>query len=223
MPDPYSSFIRRFFRVWMDPRGVMRDILATQPGYHVWTLIVLYALLQAFLPQYYAFFAGREDLSLLLSIGILLSIAFDVAVFFLFTGFWYWAGKLLGGKGSWKDVQTAYAWCYPPALVGTFLLQLGGIPVWLKMISGEINTLALLTLPRQGWQILLEALSFLLNLWAVVWLVPNLAEAHRFSILRALALLLMLLIPFVVLAVVGAVYVVIHFGPLFHAAMPAAV
>ena len=203
MRNKFTIFIRRFFKIWIEPRQTLRAILDEQPGYHVWTFIVVYAFFQAFEPEYYFFFAGRGPLDVQLLIGLVISIGFDVLALFFFSGFWLMIGKWMGGKANFKEVMTAYAWSYPPSIIGIILLQLGNIPKWLTLLSGETDLKSLLARPHMSWESPSQGISLLLVGWTTVLLVINLSEAHKISIPRSIALVLTILVPFTLIVVVG--------------------
>ena len=208
MDNGFSTFVSLYFKIWTQPRVILRHILDNQPGYHVWTFVVFYAVFQAFLPIFYSPFAGRMTLDMLLLIGILISLVIDMGAFYYFSGLGYLLGRLLGGKGTFRDLQTAYAWSYPPACIAIIVLQVSQIPTWLRMMAGETNTMALLTVPQMAWQGSGRVLSLLLNLWTLVLLVVNVSEAHKISKWRSFGLMVLLLIPITLVGIAGTLLLV---------------
>src|ERR1035441_9192339 len=208
MDNGFSTFVSLYFKIWTQPRVILRHILDNQPGYHVWTFVVFYAVFQAFLPIFYSPFAGRMTLDMLLLIGILISLVIDMGAFYYFSGLGYLLGRLLGGKGTFRDLQTAYAWSYPPACIAIMVLQVSQIPTWLRMMAGETNTMALLTVPQMAWRGSGRFLSLLLNLWTLVLLVVNVSEAHKISKWRSFGLMVLLLIPITLVGIAGTLLLV---------------
>lgn len=201
MDHGIATFLRFFFRVWTQPRQVMKTILSQEPGYHVWTFVVFYAILQAFQPEFYILFLGKTTLDMLLLAGILISVGADVAACLFLNACFYFVGRLMGGKGSWKDILTAFGWCYPPAIIGIIFLQLSNIPQWLRISAGETDVMTLIREPRVAWQSGCQALSFLLAMWTLVLWVVNISEAHKISIPRSLVLVLVPFLIYVFIAI----------------------
>jgi hypothetical protein len=217
MGNRFRVFFRRFVKIWVEPRQTLRSILDEQPGYHVWTFVLVYAVLSAFQPLLFVPFLGRLPLDLLFLGALLFSIAFDVILLFFFSGFWYLIGKWMGGKGTFKGVMTAYAWSYPPALIGVLFQQLAYIPQLLSILSGETDFKTLFAESRMSWQSSCDLISLALAGWTAVLLVINLSETHKISIPRSIGLVLTILIPFMLAAVVGiALLVMSQFGVHWH-------
>ncbi|HJT25165.1 MAG TPA: YIP1 family protein [bacterium] len=202
----FSTFLRLFFQAWTQPRQVMKTLLEQRPGYHVWTLVILYAFFQTFEPEYFIPFLSHGALSTLLLVGLLVSVGFDVAAMYFFTGFWLLIGRWLGGKGNLKGLMTAYAWSYPPSIIGIILLQSSNIPTWLRITGGENDFKTIVTAPHMLWQASFHLLSFLLVMWTAVLLVINVSEAHKFSIGRSILTVLLVLVPVMAIVFVGAVF-----------------
>ncbi len=196
-----------FFEVWFHPRKVVRTIIATRPGYCVWAFILTYAVLQAFLPEDYVSFLGQMPLGITVLIGILFSLLLDVTAFVVLGGLTYQLGKWLGGKGSWEDMEVAYAWAYPPALIGILFMQSRGLPVWFQMIAGETDSRALLLQPHQWWQILFQGISAILTGWTILLWIINISEAHKLSIPRSIGIVVLVFIPIVLLTIGFAVFI----------------
>ncbi len=198
-----------YFKIWTHPREVIRKILDIQTGYQVWFLVILFAVFQALLPVFYAPFTSYLTLDILVFIGILISIALDSLVCLYFAGVGSFLGGIFGGKGSFKDIQTAYAWCYPPACVAIVLLQVSQIPVWQNLIGGDTDLLSLVAGPQALWQDLLRSISIVLNLWTLVLLIVNVSEAHQISALRSFVLIILLLIPLLIVGITAIILLVI--------------
>jgi hypothetical protein len=195
MDNSFTTFISLYFQMWAQPRKTIRHILDNEPGYKIWIFVVLYAIAQAWLPIFYAPFVDYATLDMLVLAGIVISLAIDIAAFYYFSGMGTFLGRLMGGKGSFKDIQTAYAWAYPPACVAIVLLQVSQIPTWFALIGGENHILTLITTPQDPWQDLLRGLSLLLNFWTFILLITNLSEAHRISFLRSFVLTILVFVP----------------------------
>lgn len=115
---------------------------------------------------------------LVTALGVLAGTALSVAIYWIVCVVYAWLGRRLGGRGRTRDVVTALAWSQLPvaAVLPLILLLMalygadvfhGAADAWVAMLLGMVAGV----LPMMLW-------SFL------VWF-PALAEAHRFSLRRA--------------------------------------
>lgn len=107
-------------------------------------------------------------------------------------------GSWFGGDADPTDIRQAIAWSYVPVGVGA----LCGVPP-LIAFGGPTTPDDIPQSPLQ-WIALLSVLAIALAwAWAFVLEVITLAEVQRFSILRALACIVILLIPVLLLGAIG--------------------
>lgn len=114
-------------------------------------------------------------------------------------------GRVLGGEGTVEDLRPALAWGVLPATV-TAAVALPLMLVLSDMLEPHLAGDA----PLPGY-FLLPSLAVLLAIgvlavgwaWSLVTMTKCVAEAHRFSAWRALAIPFVLILPLVVLAAIG--------------------
>ncbi len=201
MDNRFSTFISFYFKMWTQPRKTIREILDAQPGYKVWLFVVFAGIFQALVPFFYAPFTGYLTLDMLVLIGICVVIALDILGFVYFSWMTALLGRALGGKGTFKDLQTAYAWCCPPFCAALVLGQASAIPNWLALMGGETHLLSLI-IPQSPWQIWLRAFVYPLEFWTFLLMIINVSEAHNISRLRSFVLLILVFVPTVILGMI---------------------
>lgn len=179
MPDqsPWIS-------VWTRPRETIRLILQN-PKQSIWILAFIYGI-NSLLNVFQSY-----PLALHTGIGAMVLITLVVAPFwgYLFFYIWskvvFWCGKLLKGEGDFPSIRAAYAWSCVPLT--------GNLPLWILLIffysrflffgtqDQVVNSGSVLLL----FLILIGKLVF--SIWAIVLYLQMLSEVQQFSILRAIA------------------------------------
>ncbi len=181
------SFWGSFFGAFVRPRKVVRSVIDRNPRYFVWPFILAYSLLAATDPASYFFFLRKVPLSTLLPLEVGLTFMGMVGLFWAFIAFAYFAGKLMGGTGTFQEIAAAYTWCLPPAFVGILLNLLAAIPTWLQIFSGT-NDPAVLVASKTAWQSAFGFLYFILIVWSLALDIFVIAEAHRFPAWKSLVI-----------------------------------
>lgn len=188
LPNPWRT-------IWFAPRRTIRAIIDREERPSFVGVIVLAAVHQVLAslqvdPYEGSFSASRSAMPIALGV-IQLVFGILVGPFLLaFVGGW------LGGEGDPADIRQGVAWSYVPhAVGGLFLLPMliayGGPP----SAEGPETALQWLAIP-------FALASLALTLWSGVLHVITLAEVQRFSILRAIASVVILLIPLILLMLI---------------------
>lgn len=175
--------------IWFQPRRTMRHIVDAEAPPRWWPVVALAVLVQSASLLQFDFDGGVNVGASVMPVAIgALQLVFGVLIgpFLLaFIGGWF------GGEADPGEIRHAVAWSYMPYSVAT----LAALPVAFAY-SGSLADpasevplalLPLLLLPLAG------------ACWSLVTQVVTLAEVQRFSVLRALASLLVLAIPAVLL------------------------
>lgn len=181
------------------PRATMRDILDTDPGYQVNTLAIIGGMASQVLAHLMTPTGFGGSLILQAALGAvsgLVGVYLGGAVF-------GWAGRLLGGRGTAREVRAALAWAYVPALFATLLVFLGAE---VSEGLGLEDTFVFVAL----------AIIFVGQIWATVVQLKAIGEAHEFSAWRALAMVMIvsLVLAFVIFVVGIALLSMIDSSPL---------
>ena len=112
-------------------------------------------------------------------------------IWFLFAAcFFYFVGKLFGGKGSYKDLFTSVFWACTPHLIGMFLFEMAGLFAFIYS-NYAVGSNSLIFVFR----ILASAMS----IWGKVISVIILSEIQQFSIIRSTTVFVIFLISMVCL------------------------
>lgn len=189
------SFNRLFFKVWIHPRQTIRQIIEVNPGYFIWPLVFFSGLFSSLSSSTYFPFL-KKPLYFVVPIGITYFIVMAFVNFYLFSGWGYWAGKKLGGKGSYKSLQTATAWSYPPAIIAELIFVFDELPDWLKIAMGETSGAILIgNVSTALWHHLLILFAVALLVWTSVLWIFNLSEVHKLPIWKSFFISLVLTIP----------------------------
>jgi hypothetical protein len=172
--------------MWFSPRQTIRRIVDAEVRPAIGMVIALAALHQAFhaLPPDPADGTSYVALATMPVVVSILQLVYSVLVgpfLIAFVSGW------LGGEADASDIRQAVAWSYVPSAVGALawppIFLLSGIPDAAPQTAAE-------------WAALPFALAGLVTLlWTLVLEVITLAEVQRFSILRAIACLVILLLP----------------------------
>ncbi|GEM_PF-2733779 len=183
-----GSFWRMFFRMFLHPRLTVRSITAHQPGFgtiHLAFYLILWMVLSPKLVVSFSKIFGPGPVGFLLAV---LLVAVVMAAFF--AGYFaalFLIGKLLGGKGSFRDVFTALLWSCVPGVVGgllAFIKDMGSWPdiIGPVLIGDQPEFFQSYLFFGQHW---LGLIADLMGWWSTVLGVICLSESHRISTLRA--------------------------------------
>jgi len=189
LPNPWRT-------IWFSPRRTIRAIIDREDRPSFVGVIALAAVHQVLAslqiePDDGTFSASRSAMPIAMGV-IQLVFGILVGPFLLaFVGGW------LGGEGDPADIRQGVAWSYVPhAIGGLFLIPVliayGGPP----SMEGPATTVQWLAVP-------FALASLALTVWSGVLHVITLAEVNRFSILRAIACVVILLIPLMLLALIS--------------------
>lgn len=205
-PNPWMS-------IWTAPRNTMQQLLDTDPSRHVWTIAALSGVAR-FLTT-----AGRQDLgerygvlAIVLGAAVIGPVMGVVGVG-LTAFFVRWTGRWIGGQGDAAAVRAAVAWSQVPFVCGLAIWP----PTVLALGSDvfrsgppDIDGIA----PLVAIHMSFVATRMLLQIWSLGLLFPCIAQAHGFSILRALANVAITTVVMLV-ALFGLVFVAAALGEVF--------
>lgn len=183
--DTYDGGGTPVFTIWFSPRATIRRQIESNPAQGVLLIAALAGISSAISN------ASENNLGDTAPIGALVAacaiLGPIIAIVSLYAGslLLSWVGTWLEGDGTAQEVRCAYAWCQVPA-VATFLLQV----LVLLLIGEELFTSETPRLDSSGG-LELAFLGFgiieaILGVWMVVLFFKCLAEAHQFSVWRAM-------------------------------------
>ncbi len=190
MGDVIADRVIPFFSIWVVPRSTIRRVVDTDPESLVigiaWILGALIALtvqveVNAGVLNYAALAWFKEMGPAAMGMTVFSAGIAGVGIVY-FLGFLYsWAGRALGGIADARDVRTAVAWGWVPAIILSLLAITStlfdpGSNAWDKAPSTILDQITV-------WLIA----EIAIKVWAFVVSVQTVAEVHRFSAWRAVA------------------------------------
>ncbi len=168
--------VRQFnpwLQIWVKPRETLRKILEDNPKRVILWLALISGLLGGFAWAGKMWITSPEQQEMK-NYGVAALLLFLGAIgglIYLYVGGWLYqlAGAWLGGRGNYTDVKCAIGWAQYPAIVTSII---------------SLFDFVILTHP---WiQALFGLLLLGSALWAFILFLYLLAEAHRFSVWKAL-------------------------------------
>jgi hypothetical protein len=183
--------------IWFQPRHTLRKQLLQDPQYALIFLAVLGGLLNGYGWIYYSWqaypFADTLQRFNLVLASLCAGVLYMVMYLYLFGWLYSWTGSWIGGQGDFTRCKCAVGWSFYPFIVS--------------------SCFALIQVTEQfppNIQTALGMITFILSIWAIVILFALIAEAHQFSVGKAiftfLLSLMVLLCGAFVLAVGSAIY-----------------
>ncbi len=150
--------------IWLHPKLTMRHILDNFPTRfnHLFIIGGAFTHVVAYSISWYSWWLTAV-------VWVCLSIFAGLFVLYIVGGLLKWTGSWLKGQGSYQDVRAAIAWSQIPVLI-FFIVEM----IILTIVGGD------------GGNLFYATVLFLLSLWAVIIFLCCLAEAHKFSFLKAL-------------------------------------
>jgi Yip1 domain len=209
--DEKLSFFPLFFQACIRPRKVVRTVLDRDPAYGVWAMVVPYIVLSGFSPIYYTALARHLPLPLALAAGAVFWGVIGVLFFLLLTWVFFRFGKLLGGKGAYREIWSAYGWSVPAPFLGVPFLLIGQIPGWTRVFAGTTDLSAVLAGPKPWWQTGGNILFSLMDLWGWVLIFINVAYVHQFRAWKSVVIFLFLVVPLIAGFGAGVKFLNAHF------------
>lgn len=195
--------------IWLQPRKTLLFIIYRKPNKLVTTLLVLGGAvvgLNNAMDDSGMIFNGSPYLKL--AIGVFVGGIIGAVLYMVLATILAWCGRIIGGKGSYREVLPVVAWSLVPriAQIIPVFLMLGYFGV--DMVTGYVN------LTTTSAQVIFYALLFIefcLSIWSLVILVTGLSIAHRFgigkAILNIIIPILLILIPVAIIAfIMGDLY-----------------
>lgn len=175
MPKRKQQKPLNIFRVLVDPRGFMKEVLPRR-RISVWYLAAIVGF-SWLLGQALGFELGyRMPLWLILVISVVCSVPVGYALFFITAFFLYWGGKIVKGKGDFWAVYRAFAFSKTPEF---FISALWIVMIVLLGRATFTNILMASAYPSIITILLLVQIVFLA--WQFVILLHTLGEVQGFS------------------------------------------
>lgn len=187
-----------FLSVWLHPKQTARYVLEHKTIVYALLLLVLSYVLTGSAELFNSEFYLDLSFVWLFLIFIILVPIIGLTFMFITTGIVFLIGKLLDGTGSFWDVFKASSISSIPAIFTSPLFILGAV------IDGGSTVVLILNL-----------ITIVISIWAIVILVGAIAEAHQFSIIRSIVTLIIPTIILVFLLIGIVIIIMIFFAVAF--------
>ncbi|MEM7175500.1 MAG: YIP1 family protein [Chlamydiota bacterium] len=188
--------INPWLSIWIHPRKTIRAIIDYRIGHRFLLLCFLNGALNLLMCLHLGAI-GSYNLLTIFVVSLLLAIpygyiSFTVAAFGVFI-----VGKLIKGKGTFKQVRTAISWASIPQLVVLLLMLLGLI--WMKadpsLASRNIASL------QTGGALIGLLFFYAFTIWGVIIWLHLVGEVQKFSAWMALLNAFLAVLIFVVISI----------------------
>ena len=177
-----SEFFKLFFGILAHPKIIFKKIVEENPDHYVWRLAIFISFLPVLNPVYYIPLIKLFSTPTALLVGFILFPILSLLVFFINSWIVFYIGKLLGGKGTYKELRAAYAWSYPPIIIGIIFMLLGKVNVWISIFGGHPENITFSPSPTTPLGQFFEILFFFFSIWGFVLGLLNIAQSHKISI-----------------------------------------
>lgn len=172
--------------IWTRPRETMRRILdASNNRLQIFILICISLIYCVFDTINRSIIANISSLF----ITVINSVGCSIVLFFLMTALMYWIGKIIGGRGTYRDIILASLYSAIPSTIFYLLYLLSLLYIYnILPVSGIlIDIFILLVIP-------------IFYGWIVIVSLKILAESHRFSSWKAFLIVIISSIPTLIVA-----------------------
>ncbi|QVL56873.1 MAG: YIP1 family protein [Simkaniaceae bacterium] len=176
--------INPWLSIWIHPRKTIRALIEYNTNYRLIALCAIYGFQYVLqLTQYLSLGQGTSLLFIII-IALILSIPVGYIMFNVLSAFYFWIGKLIKGKGSFKQVRAATYWSSVPmvltSLIWIILMVLHGNSLFTSGYETQlVGAAAALSM---GFGVLQLAIG----IWGLVILLHALGEVQGFSAWMAL-------------------------------------
>jgi hypothetical protein len=147
--------------------------------------VAAFTLFQILNPQYYTYAILRIPFGWAIAIGAMAGCGGGLLFFILFSWLYFKVGKLLKGKGTFREVRASYAWSMPPWFLGQLFLAISAIPIWLNILSGTSNDVGIQGETNHLLWTLAGYASHVFFFWSFVLSLFTISLAHRFSMWKS--------------------------------------
>ncbi|WP_431026878.1 Yip1 family protein [Lysinibacillus sp. LZ02] len=193
-----------FISVWLHPKQTARYVIDHKP---IWFAIVLG--LVGFIATGFSVFQDSEvypDFSYvwIFLISIFLAPLLGIVIMFIYAGVIYLMGKLLKGTGAFWDVFKASSLSYIPTIIT------GPLYILWMFVAPESFFFPYVT---DAFAIIMSIITIVTMIWGIVISVGAIAEAHQFSIMRAIVTIIVPTILLIIfLTIIFAIIAIIFVG-----------
>lgn len=170
--------------IWVSPRKTIRALVAYDVNFRLILLCAIYGFQYMLQASQFLALGQHSSLLLIVIIAAVLSIPVGYILFNVMSFFYYFLGKLIKGKGSFKEVRAATYWSSVPIVVS--------IVVWIVLMAVYGNNLFVPGYEKQMTTAMLSVnmtagiAQIVLGVWGFIIFLHALGEVQGFSAWMAL-------------------------------------
>jgi hypothetical protein len=167
----------------------MRAILDDDPTRLVLVLSMLWGVSNALDTAMVKNHGDLFTVQLILALAVIIGPSGGLMVLSIMSYYFTGVGRLLGGRGTARELRAAFAWSSVPQVVGLILLVPLLVVIGSDLFSSDVQNSAA-DLPQLLLLLTVGLVLVILQLWSIILYIKLIAEAHRFSSWRALLTML---------------------------------
>lgn len=176
--------INPWLSIWVKPRQTIRKLASYNTNYRLVTLCAIYGFQYMLQAAQFLSLGRASSLLMILILALVLCIPVGYIVFNVTSAFLFWVGKLIKGKGTYKQIRAATYWSAVPStvsiLVWAFLMVTYGNSLFITGYEKEVVGGAAII------NIVAGVSQIVLGIWAIVIFLHALGEMQGFSAWMAL-------------------------------------
>jgi hypothetical protein len=187
-----------WFSIWTEPRATMRKVLDTDPEYLVFMLGIMLGVSDCIDRASSKNSGDMFTIPAVFALCAIMGPIGGLTILYGASALLKWAGKLLGGQGSYSHIRAAFAWSSVPLIWG-LLLWIPGLALFGEELFTKETPLIDSSIVLAVAAGCFGGLQVVLFFWSFIVFLKCLAEAQRFSAWRALLNVLLSVSPFIIL------------------------
>ncbi|WP_187274472.1 Yip1 family protein [Paenibacillus sp. N3.4] len=190
------------FAIWVKPRQTIRNIINERIDRLSVILAVLVGITQTLLLLDHKW--NQMSIFNIFLIGLVLGAIGGILFMYIIGAAFTWTGRMVGGKGSFREVRLALIWGNVPQIY-FFILRV----IHLVLI-GDVDSVFPITpfINHSNSLILIFVLlEFIIAIWSIAINLKSLGEAHQFSAAKALQCVLL---PSFIIVMLFTIFIVVH-------------
>lgn len=180
-----------WIRIYFSPRVVVRRGLAEREKNkrYLIGLVYLFGVCFILVQAFFRTLGDHIDITWILASSVMFGFPIGLVLWLMYSGIFYWIGRLLGGCGEWEELRIATAWAFIPyvsrLIIGLPQILLFGQELFKSYtVQIELNLLLLLL------YVFFMILNIIFVLWFFFVLFVSIAEAHQFTIWQGMGTVL---------------------------------
>ncbi|RZJ81704.1 MAG: YIP1 family protein [Flavobacterium sp.] len=185
--DTYLSDQQVLNKIWLEPKRVFRFLNDYRQDKYLVLLLVLFGIQQALSRAESSFEDTRNPLPNIL-INVFLGALFGWLGQYIYALFIRLTGNMLGGKSDTRSILRVLAYSSIPVICSLVFFIARYMMLGNDIFSTDVSHLGLTAVTLNY---LFIALQTILAIWTIVLCVVGISEIQKFSILKAIANLLM--------------------------------